>query len=152
MPSRRRSAATKIERSASLTSASPMVMRPVVFCSSPAIIRSVVVLPQPEGPSSVRNSPASTFRLTRSTASAAPKARLTLSSRTAVIGPLSGSLIELFGAIQHLVLAVDIGRPEQLDALQLRARLSRLVENTVDDRYQPGLDIGGLHLLAEVVV
>ena len=67
----------------------PMVMRPVVFCSRPAIMRSVVVLPQPDGPSSVRNSPASTFRLTRSTARAGPKARLTFSSKTAVIGSLS---------------------------------------------------------------
>ncbi len=90
MPSRRRSAGTKIERSASLTTASPMLMRPVVFCSRPAIMRSVVVLPQPEGPSSVRNSPASTFRLTRSTASAGPKVRLTFSSRTAVMGCLLG--------------------------------------------------------------
>ena len=53
MPSRRRSAATNSERSASLTTAFPMVMRPAVFSSSPAIMRSVVVLPQPDGPSSV---------------------------------------------------------------------------------------------------
>ena len=32
------------------------------FCSSPATMRSVVVLPQPDGPSSVTNSPVSTSR------------------------------------------------------------------------------------------
>lgn len=35
---------------ASYTTVSPMVMRPSVGVSKPAIIRSVVVLPQPEGP------------------------------------------------------------------------------------------------------
>src|ERR1700758_299104 len=33
------------------------MIRPLVGCSKPAIMRSVVVLPQPEGPSSVKNSP-----------------------------------------------------------------------------------------------
>ena len=32
-------------------------MRPLVGCSKPAIIRSVVVLPQPDGPSIEKNSP-----------------------------------------------------------------------------------------------
>ena len=38
------------------TTVSPMVMRPSVGVSSPAIMRRVVVLPQPEGPRSVMNS------------------------------------------------------------------------------------------------
>ena len=33
------------------------MIRPLVGRSKPAIIRSVVVLPQPDGPSSVKNSP-----------------------------------------------------------------------------------------------
>ena len=41
---------------------------PDVGCSKPAIIRSVVVLPQPDGPSSEKNSPVSIARSTRSTA------------------------------------------------------------------------------------
>ena len=54
--------------------------------SKPAIIRSSVVLPQPEGPSSVKNSPASMDRLTSSTATKSPKRRVTLriSSRAKV--------------------------------------------------------------------
>ena len=38
---------------------------PVSLRSSPATMRSVVVLPQPEGPSRVTNSPCSTARSTR---------------------------------------------------------------------------------------
>src|SRR5476651_2199301 len=41
-------------------------------CSRPAIKRSVVDLPQPEGPSSTRNDPASALKLTSSTAAVAP--------------------------------------------------------------------------------
>ena len=37
-------------------------MLPVVTASSPEIMRSVVVLPQPDGPSSLTNSPSSMVR------------------------------------------------------------------------------------------
>src|SRR5690554_572118 len=43
-----------------VTSVSPMRICPSVGSSNPATIRSVVVLPQPEGPSKVTNSPGST--------------------------------------------------------------------------------------------
>jgi hypothetical protein len=53
----------------------PMTMRPACGRSSPAMQRSVVVLPQPEGPSSVMSLPVSTARLTPSTArTSAPEA------------------------------------------------------------------------------
>ncbi len=47
-------------------------MSPVVGATKPAIMRSVVVLPQPEGPSSTISSPGWTSRLTASTALCAP--------------------------------------------------------------------------------
>ena len=47
-----------------VTSSSPMRTRPASGRSKPAIIRSVVVLPQPDGPSSVTSSPGATVRLT----------------------------------------------------------------------------------------
>src|SRR3954467_12346517 len=53
-------------------SSPPSVMRPASGCSNPAIIRSVVVLPDPDGPSSVKNSPAPTVRSTVSTATTSP--------------------------------------------------------------------------------
>src|SRR5256885_10839345 len=47
-------------------------MRPSSGRSKPAISRSVVVLPEPDGPSSVKNSPASISRSTWSTATTSP--------------------------------------------------------------------------------
>ena len=40
-----------------LTTRSPMLISPEVMFSSPAIIRSKVDLPQPDGPTSTTNSP-----------------------------------------------------------------------------------------------
>ena len=51
---------------------------PSVGSSNPAIIRSSVVLPQPDGPSSTKNSPAMISRLTLSTAATLPKRLVTL--------------------------------------------------------------------------
>ena len=56
---------------------------PSVGCSKPAIMRSVVVLPQPDGPSSEKNSPSAIVRSRSSTAVAAPKRFVTPSKRTA---------------------------------------------------------------------
>ena len=47
---------------------SPMVMRPLVGVSRPAIMRRVVVLPQPEGPSRVTKALSSMTRFRSSTA------------------------------------------------------------------------------------
>ena len=47
-------------------------MCPVDGATKPAIIRRVVVLPHPEGPSSVRNSPSRTDRSSGSTAAVSP--------------------------------------------------------------------------------
>ena len=55
-------------RSESNTGTPSMVMRPLVGVSRPAIMRRVVVLPQPEGPSSVTNALSSIVRLRLSTA------------------------------------------------------------------------------------
>ncbi len=55
----------------SVTSRPAMRIRPLVGASSPAIIRSVVVLPQPLGPSNVVSVPRGTWKLTSSTARAA---------------------------------------------------------------------------------
>src|SRR5690349_9981525 len=59
---------TRTPVSGAETRAPPIEMRPAVGCSSPATQRSVVVLPQPEGPSSTTISPAATVKLTSSTA------------------------------------------------------------------------------------
>src|SRR5690606_35937508 len=56
-----------------LTTLSPMETSPLVNFSSPAMVRMRVVLPEPEAPSSTRNSPSRTSRLTPSTALTEPK-------------------------------------------------------------------------------
>ena len=53
-----------------LTTRSSMRISPLVIDSSPAIMRSVVDLPQPEGPSRTMNSPSATVKETSSTAAA----------------------------------------------------------------------------------
>lgn len=51
-----------------VTSLSPIRMRPLVTSSSPASMRRLVDLPQPDGPTSTRNSPGSMARSRASTA------------------------------------------------------------------------------------
>ena len=63
--------------STSLTTSSPMDTVPAVGSSSPATIRSAVVLPHPEGPSRTRSSPSATSRWRSSTASTPSNALLT---------------------------------------------------------------------------
>ena len=58
---------------ASVTSLPPRRTRPAVGAMKPAIMRSVVVLPQPLGPSSTTNSPSRTSSETSCTATVAPK-------------------------------------------------------------------------------
>src|SRR5688572_17678734 len=59
-----------------------MRISPASGSSNPASIRKVVVLPQPEGPSSDRNSPTSTFRSMPSTAVTVPKRLVTPANST----------------------------------------------------------------------
>src|SRR5262245_38626192 len=68
--------------------------RPLVGSLKPAMMRSAVDLPQPEGPSSDTNSPGETFRLRRSSATT-PLAKLLptpLSATTGVLGGSTGTL------------------------------------------------------------
>src|SRR6476659_8043002 len=57
-----------------LTTRSPMRISPPVMFSSPAIMRSKVDLPQPDGPTSTTNSPSPMSTLTPWITSTAPKA------------------------------------------------------------------------------
>ena len=59
---------SRLRGSSTVTSRSPMKMRPSVTSSIPAISFSSVDLPQPEGPTSTMNSPSRTSSDTSSTA------------------------------------------------------------------------------------
>ena len=64
-------------------------MLPPVGCSKPAIMRSVVVLPQPDGPSIVKNSPSAIGNDASRTASTVPKLFETPSSEMAALSALT---------------------------------------------------------------
>ena len=64
---------SRSEARLAVTSSGPRKMRPPVGSSSPAIIRKVVVLPQPEGPSRQKNSPFPTVKSAPRTAAKLPK-------------------------------------------------------------------------------
>src|SRR5262249_35882313 len=69
----------------SLTFSVPMKMSPPEASSSPAIMRSVVLLPQPDGPTSTRNSLSGISRLTFRTASTSSYFFETLRSATSAM-------------------------------------------------------------------
>src|SRR5450631_412095 len=76
-----------------LTSSPPRKIWPEVGSSSPAIMRSVVVLPQPEGPSRQKNSPSRTLKVESFTAVKSAKALCSWwtrisAMRTASVGKL----------------------------------------------------------------
>src|ERR1700676_556562 len=68
-----------------------MRMSPPSGASNPAISRSIVVLPHPEGPSSVQNSPSATENDTASTA-ATPSKRFDTSRHSTILGVIAERL------------------------------------------------------------
>src|SRR5260370_3877396 len=68
MPRSRSRGGTRMPRAGDETTRPAMLISPPVGCSRPATQRNVVVLPQPEGPSSTTISPAGTAKLTPSIA------------------------------------------------------------------------------------
>src|SRR5271165_2679954 len=68
MPRSRERGGTSTPRAGEDTSLPPIAISPSVGCSRPATQRKVVVLPQPDGPSSTTISPAGTAKLTPSMA------------------------------------------------------------------------------------
>src|SRR6476620_9506057 len=72
-------------------SAPSRITAPASGVSKPAIIRSVVVLPQPDGPSMVKNSPGGICRSIPSTATTSPNSFVKPSSWTS---PCTGSDLE----------------------------------------------------------
>src|SRR5689334_3741590 len=72
MPTSRLLPGTKIPSAEEKTLRSPITISPSSGRSSPATLRSVVVLPQPDGPSSVKKLPGLTSKLTPASASTPP--------------------------------------------------------------------------------
>src|SRR6186713_3000615 len=72
---------SRCEARLKLTSSSPRKIWPEVGNSKPAIIRNVVVLPQPDGPSRQKNSPSATVKVESFTATKSAKALWSRSTR-----------------------------------------------------------------------
>src|ERR1700741_2651451 len=84
---------SRSDASLAVTSSGPRKMLPPVGSSRPAIMRKVVVLPQPEGPSRQKNSPPSTVKAAPRTAAKLPKVFWRFSTRIsamALLGKLRG--------------------------------------------------------------
>ena len=88
-------------------------MRPSLGVSKPASMRSSVVLPQPDGPSSAKNSRSKMSSDSRSTATTPPKRLLTASNRTS--GRAAGSVQARIARARHAGSRVEIapGQPAQ---------------------------------------
>src|SRR5216683_618523 len=132
MPMLRKRGGTSTPRSGAETTAPPIRIAPALGCSSPATQRKVVVLPQPDGPSSATISPAATVRLTSSTAGF-PVAKVlrsrstrnsadinqpplrwqTATGRPAASLPVAVGLVPLFHpARMELLILVEIRNPD----------------------------------------
>src|SRR5215203_5068994 len=68
-----------------VTSRSPMVIRPAEACSRPAMRRSVVDLPQPDGPRRATSPPVGAANVTASTAGVPPHVLVSPSTSTCAI-------------------------------------------------------------------
>src|SRR5260370_2827478 len=124
-------------------SAPPIRIAPSSGCSQPAISRSVVVLPQPEGPSKERNSPLRTRRLTESTAVRAPNRLVTARSSTSQASPLSAEVTPNVHLTKRSLMGTVGQRRHQVHEPVDRAFSQRAGEP------RPGLDPGlELHLVA----
>src|SRR3954463_9717775 len=133
MPSSRRRGGTRIPRPGDDTIRPAMLISPSVGCSSPATQRSVVVLPQPDGPSSTTISPAGTAKLTPSIAGRPIEncLRRSVTSSVAVMDesascdlrslPITERLVPVGdpGGVQLHIL-VEFGKPD-LDHLGIKA-------------------------------
>src|SRR5450631_2734285 len=103
---------SRAEARLKLTSSPPRKIWPEVGSSSPAIMRSVVVLPQPEGPSRQKNSPSRTVKVESFTATKSAKLLCRRSTRISAIS---------------VVLARELGDDrEQHDAAQRRHERPRV--------------------------
>src|SRR5450432_2170001 len=108
MPRSRSRGGKRMPCSGDDTTLPAMLISPEVGCSSPATQRSVVVLPQPDGPSSTTISPAGTAKLTPSTAGR-PIANCLRRSLT-----LSAAVMALLSRLTSLPITEDlvpIGNP-----------------------------------------
>src|SRR5690348_2909264 len=96
----------------------------------PATIRSVVVLPQPEGPSRATNSPLRISRSSASTADTLPNCLVRRSSRTRT-SALDASAVDL----EQLILGHDEQQQDGQDVVQPERRENAVVDKAAFAKY-----------------
>src|ERR1041384_6329260 len=104
--------------SGAATMSPPIEIVPPVGCSSPAMQRSVVVLPQPDGPSSTTISPAAMRKLTSSTAGRPTRNCL---RRCETISSADIQVFQSLPVAVNLVPLLDPLAVERLELLELRS-------------------------------
>src|SRR6476620_10194732 len=163
MPSSRRRGGTRMPLAGDDTTRPAMLISPSVGCSSPATHRSVVVLPQPDGPSSTTISPAGTAKLTPSIAGrpiANCLRRSVPSSVAIMVSPISSMRRSLpiteglvpgrnpFGMQFHILVEIRIPDPHDLGIETFRVQRHLLQRRQVTLL----LDHEGLALLRQAPV
>src|SRR5688572_22283844 len=115
----------------SLTIRSPMTISPEVISSRPATMRSVVVLPQPDGPTRTMNSLSRIVRLTSLTACTSSYFLLSPLSTTCAMSDLAVQLDWPVRAYSFFLTACEGGAWRSQD-LDHSACLSRQLATTAD--------------------
>src|SRR5437868_4076484 len=136
MPRSRCLGATAMPRAGSDTTRPAMLITPLVGCSRPATQRNVVVLPQPDGPSSTTISPAGTAKLTPSTAGR-PIANCL---RRSVTSSVAVTISPTFGVHRSLAVTVNLVPIGDPGSMQLHI----LFEIWVPDLNHLGIEAFGI--------
>src|SRR6476659_1080935 len=116
-----------------LTRRSPMRISPAVTSSSPAIMRRMVDLPQPDGPTSTTNSSCATSRSTPRTASTLPN-RLVRPFNESCAIPVSGLRDAAGDFLREECLRVAPARAESVDHLALLLDLAAVARKARSER------------------
>src|SRR6266700_6885144 len=136
MPRSRKRGGTRMPRAGDDTNRPAMLISPPVGCSSPATQRNVVVLPQPDGPSSTTISPAGTAKFTPSTAGR-PIANCLRRSVTSSVAVMPRPVSRTYRSLAIAEDLVPIGNP-------VRVQLHILVELRIPDLDHLGIKAFGV--------
>src|SRR3989442_9958535 len=129
-------------------------MRPSSGRSKPAISRSVVVLPEPDGPSRVKNSPAGISRSTRSTATTSPYVLRMPASRTSIsaagMESAAGSDSASAGVAKRFLQQVEPALEQRVVDREGDENANDVSVDTAREEDEAAVTRGGRHRLGEV--
>src|ERR671916_2565898 len=124
----------------SLTTRSPILISPSEMSSSPATMRSAVVFPHPEGPTSTMNSPSRASRV-RSDTARVPSGKTFATSENSTSATVSGLSLPLRSRLRQARAERAEGEGEherRREARQRGADPEVLLPRLLDDVHPPG--------------